>query len=136
MPRTLMGNTSASFDRERTQAPDQEPTKQAPDTLCLKWRETWPGEKHQDFSAFDRRMKGEFVGRIYELYHSPMQGKWFWGVTADGPDISRPAPASGYEKSARAAAAKVEAAWFAAISHLPDGAPDASFGYRWQEKMM
>jgi hypothetical protein len=105
------------------------PQTDTPAKLCLKWRETWPGEKHQDFSAYDRRARSEVVGRIYELYHSPMKGKWFWGLTADGPGISRPASASGYERSAREAGTKVEAAWFKAIGDLPADAPDGCVGF-------
>ena len=52
-----------------------------------------------------------------------MQGKWFWGLTAHGPGITSPTPASGYENSARAAGTKVEAAWFRSVGDLPENAP-------------
>jgi hypothetical protein len=124
-----METSSPKPDKESVEPAQQVPATVSPAKLLLKWRETWPGEKHQDFSAFDRRMLNSVVGRIYELYQSPMKGKWFWGLTADGPGISRPVPASGYENSGRAAGTKVEAAWFMAIGNLPDDVADGSVGY-------
>jgi hypothetical protein len=44
-----------------------------------KWRETWPGEGHQDFAAWDGE---ESFGRIQldTITHN-RKGKWKWNVT-------------------------------------------------------
>ncbi|MEQ1956260.1 hypothetical protein [Mesorhizobium sp. CN2-181] len=54
-------------DKNSAEAAVEVPATVSPAKLRLKWRETWPGEGYNDFSAFDRRMKGEVVARIYEL---------------------------------------------------------------------
>lgn len=99
-------------------------------TLRLKWRETWPGEDHHDFSAYDSRMSGEVIGRIYRIDHHPLNGQWFWSFTAHGPGITRPSKDRGYADAPRIAAAKVEEAWFAAVKDLPEDAPPASVGFK------
>lgn len=84
--------------------------------LRLKWRHTWPGEDRQDFVSDAPTYPS--VGRIYLIVAQAesINGKWFWSLTAFGEDISRNIGAtSGYQPSAREAAAKVEAAWFEAI---------------------
>ena len=82
-------------------------------SLRLKWKETWP-DREADYAA--SAPSEDHVGRIY-LYNTGLQqGQWFWSLTAFGPEISRNAGnTTGFEASARAAALKVEEAWFAAI---------------------
>jgi hypothetical protein len=42
-----------------------------------KWRETWPGEGHQDFAAWDEDLQ---FGRILEDLTSPKRGQWIWAI--------------------------------------------------------
>jgi hypothetical protein len=83
--------------------------------LRLRWAATWP-DKDADFSAEAPGYNGP-VGRIY--LHSTggfQNGRWFWAFQAAGGEISRNiGDTSGYEDSARAAARRVESAWFLAI---------------------
>lgn len=82
--------------------------------LLLKWRQTWP-DKEADYTALADGYGGN-VGRIYLHDSGPLQGHWFWSLTAHGPQISRNLDKlHGEAPSARAAAHMVEDAWFAAI---------------------
>jgi hypothetical protein len=58
----------------------------------------------------------DHVGRIYRHNGGPQDGKWFWSLTAFGPEISRNiGNCTGTEDTPRAATRMVEDAWFAAI---------------------
>lgn len=82
--------------------------------LRLRWQATWP-DKEADYMALADGYNGS-VGRIYLHQHGPQEGRWFWAMNAHGAEISRNIDRlSGTEESARAAAHKVEDAWFAAI---------------------
>lgn len=84
------------------------------EALRLKWRQTWP-DKEADYCA---QAEGypEAVGRIYMDRNGPLNGIWFWSMTASGPEISRNAgELNGAATSPRDAARLVEEAWFAAI---------------------
>ncbi|MGN6535121.1 MAG: hypothetical protein ACTHKQ_05245 [Mesorhizobium sp.] len=82
-------------------------------TLRLKWRQTWP-DKEADYAADASNY--DHVGRIYRHNGGPQDGKWFWSLTAFGPEISRNiGNCTGTEDTPRAAARMVEDAWFAAI---------------------
>lgn len=69
------------------------------------WRETWAGEGHQDYAAWDGPRQ---FGRIFYEDAGPTKGLWRWAIShIDG--VKRPLPDHhGYAKSARHAAAKVE----------------------------
>ena len=83
--------------------------------LCLRWRATWP-DREADYSA-EAPTYSDTVGRIYkETKPGSLDAHWFWAMNAFGPDISRNIGAlSGHEDSPRAAARRVEEAWFLAI---------------------
>lgn len=82
--------------------------------LRLTWLRTW-SHREGDYTANAENYKGG-VGRIYLQGSDPESQNWFWSMIADDPQISRNVGAvSGVEASARAAALKVEDAWFAAI---------------------
>lgn len=96
--------------------------------LRLKWHPTWP-DKEADFTAETPTFNGH-VGRIYFIpeHHGPQAGNWFWSFLAFGDEISRNVgDTSGYEGSARAAARRVESAWFLAVKgtrhDVPEEAP-------------
>lgn len=82
--------------------------------LRLKWRHTWEN-KGPDYAAHTDAYEVP-VGRIYLIKQGPQQGRWFWSMTASGPEISRNSgDHSGKADSPREAARLVEDAWFAAI---------------------
>ncbi len=79
--------------------------------LRLDWTQTWP-ERAADYAARAPDYPDN-VGRIYR--HD--DGTWSWAMNAHGHDISRNVgELHGVERSARAAAHMVEAAWFRAIT--------------------
>jgi hypothetical protein len=70
-----------------------------------KWRETWPGEGHQDFAAWDGETP---VGRIRLEESGPMNGRWHWSGNG-GPNVKRRlTPNTGYVATAREASRMVE----------------------------
>lgn len=71
-----------------------------------KWRETWPGEGHQDFSSFDG---DQSFGRIQvdEVTTSKL-GMWKWNVTRIPWVREHIVPHSGWEETAREACRTVE----------------------------
>lgn len=82
--------------------------------LCLNWRQTSP-DSEADYVA-ETDTYEDTVGRIYRHDAGPQTGLWFWAMQADGHEISRNiGQLHGVERSARAAAHMVEAAWFNAI---------------------
>lgn len=84
------------------------------EALRLLWRQTWP-EKDADYCA-QAEGHSEPVGRIYTDRNGPLQGIWFWSMTASGAEISRNVgELTGTATSPREAARLVEDAWFAAI---------------------
>lgn len=90
--------------------------------LRLNWRQA---DREADYVADANGYDGS-VGRIYLRSDGPQQGLWFWAMNAHGSEISRNIGSlNGVEKSARAAARRVEGAWFAAIagSSLDQSAP-------------
>ena len=93
--------------------------------IKLKWRRTW-SEIDNDFVAIDKRMKDGIVGRIYLFTDGPSKNQWFWALTASGRMIKLPSEDRGYCKYPREAAAKVEAAWFKSVAHLPDDGDEGS----------
>lgn len=92
--------------------------------LRLKWRATWP-DKEADFVAEASTYDGP-VGRIYLHDTGGYQnGNWFWAFQAAGDEVSRNVgDTSGYEPSARAAARRVESAWFLAIAGTRHETPE------------
>ena len=84
------------------------------DALRLNWRQTWP-EKNADYCA-EAVGYSELVGRIFMDRNGPLNGIWFWSMTASGPEVSRNiGELNGTAMSPREAARLVEDAWFAAI---------------------
>jgi len=82
--------------------------------LCLNWRQSSP-DSEADYVAETETYAGT-VGRIYRRYGGPQAGLWIWAMQADGHEISRNVgELHGVERSARAAAHMVEAAWLNAI---------------------
>lgn len=70
------------------------------------WRETWPGEGHQDFSAFDN---GESFGRIQlDLTTHTKKSKWMWNITHIKWARKHILPHSGWEDTAKEASRRVE----------------------------
>lgn len=85
--------------------------------LKLRWRRTWPEEEEREDYVADAPTYTS-LGRIYLVVAQAesINGRWFWSLTAHGNEISRNVgDLTGYEDSAREAAARVERAWFAAI---------------------
>lgn len=80
-------------------------------------------DRENDFMAEAPTYNGG-VGRIYEsLKPGGTEMHWFWAMNAFGDDISNVGDLSGH---ARAAAARVEAAWFAAIKGSRHEQPNAA----------
>ncbi|TAV99943.1 hypothetical protein ELI24_16920 [Rhizobium ruizarguesonis] len=71
-----------------------------------KWRETWPGEGHQDFSGFDGEQS---FGRIQldQTSHSKI-GMWKWNATHVPWVREHIVPHSGWETTSREACRRVE----------------------------
>ncbi|TBE49226.1 hypothetical protein ELH06_08650 [Rhizobium ruizarguesonis] len=71
-----------------------------------KWRETWPGEGHQDFSGFDGEQS---FGRIQldQTSHGKM-GMWKWNITHVPWVREHIVPHSGWEATSREACRRVE----------------------------
>ncbi|WP_245384558.1 hypothetical protein [Rhizobium leguminosarum] len=71
-----------------------------------KWRETWPGEGHQDFAGFDGEQS---FGRIQlDTLTSSRLGMWKWNATHVPWVREHIAPHSGWETTSREACRKVE----------------------------
>ncbi|TBB27355.1 hypothetical protein ELH48_09435 [Rhizobium ruizarguesonis] len=71
-----------------------------------KWRETWLGEGHQDFSGFDEEQS---FGRIQldQTSHTKM-GMWKWNATHVPWVRQHIVPHSGWEATSREACRRVE----------------------------
>ncbi|NKK33416.1 hypothetical protein E0H71_15805 [Rhizobium leguminosarum bv. viciae] len=71
-----------------------------------KWRETWPGEGHQDFSGFDGEQS---FGRIHlDNLISSRLGMWKWNATDVPWAREHLLPHSGWEATSREACRRVE----------------------------
>lgn len=71
-----------------------------------KWRETWPGESHQDYVALDGELS---FGRIQLDKTSHMKiGLWKWNITHIPWVKKHLTPHSGWAPDAREAARHVE----------------------------
>lgn len=70
-----------------------------------RWKETWPGEGHEDYQAWDGDRS---FGRIMFETNGTMRGKWRWSISHIK-DVKRHLPDhNGWESFPRLAAAKVE----------------------------
>nr|WP_246799888.1 hypothetical protein [Rhizobium indicum] len=76
-----------------------------------KWRETWPGEGHQDFTGFDGEQS---FGRIQldQASHGKM-GMWKWNITHIPWVREHIAPHSGWEAGRHAVGLRSSAAGIA-----------------------
>ncbi|SEI13936.1 hypothetical protein SAMN05216228_10262 [Rhizobium tibeticum] len=70
-----------------------------------KWRETWPGEGHQDFAAWDEDLQ---FGRILEDRTSPKRGQWIWAINHIPWQRLTILPHHGWAPTAREASRMVE----------------------------
>lgn len=71
-----------------------------------RWRETWPGEGHRDYAAWDGPRR---FGRIMHESNGPTKDLWRWSIShIDGVKRHLPEPHNGWAKSPRLAAEKVE----------------------------
>ena len=71
-----------------------------------RWKETWPGEGHQDFQAFEGNQS---FGRIQlDKTSGSYIGKWKWNITHIPWVRKHPMPHSGWEETAREASRAVE----------------------------
>jgi hypothetical protein len=71
-----------------------------------KWRETWPGEGHQDFVGVDG---DEIFGRIMlDTTTHTKKGKWMWSGGFLRWKRIRVMPQSGWAETAREASREVE----------------------------
>ncbi|MBB4228509.1 hypothetical protein [Rhizobium mongolense] len=71
-----------------------------------KWRETWPGEGHQDFVSVDGDLQ---FGRIYlDLTTSSRARQWRWAISAIPGQRQNILPHNGWQPTAREASRKVE----------------------------
>lgn len=71
-----------------------------------KWRETWPGEGHQDFVGWDGE---ESFGRIQlDTTTHNRKGMWKWNVTHISWVRRHPAKHGGWADNAREASRHVE----------------------------
>src|SRR6218665_1858591 len=70
-----------------------------------RWIETWPGENHEDYQAWDG---DRAIGRIMLEVNGTMRAKWRWSIsTIDGVKTIIH-PHNGWADFPRVAAAKVE----------------------------
>lgn len=70
-----------------------------------RWRDTWPGEGHRDYQAWDGPRA---FGRIFYEDQGPTKDLWRWAISHIDGVKQHVQPHNGYEKSARLAAAQVE----------------------------
>lgn len=70
-----------------------------------KWKETWPGEGHQDYSGWDG---ADIIGRLQIVIGGKMGGKWLWAAGHAGWIRKRVIPHTGYADTAREAAKRIE----------------------------
>ncbi|WP_146258633.1 hypothetical protein [Agrobacterium rosae] len=66
-----------------------------------KWKETWPGEGHEDYSGWDGP---DIIGRLQIV----MGGKWLWAAGHASWILKRVVPHTGYIDTAREAAKLIE----------------------------
>jgi len=70
-----------------------------------KWRETWPGEGHQDFAAWDGDLQ---FGRILLDLTSQRNGQWIWAINHIPWQRQTIMPHHGWAPSAREGSRLVE----------------------------
>lgn len=87
-----------------------------------RWVTTWPGEGHEDWSAYDGDL---YIGRIHRDKTSLKAGMFIWaGGCSSWWEFRRPMPHSGWEVEALEAAKRVED-WYDEGLTLSDPKPDA-----------
>lgn len=92
--------------------------------LRLKWQKTWP-DKENDFSGRTSDSRTGSAGRIYAMkLYDPPRFWWAWYANGCIKGTDMWVVRNGHEETARAAAAKVEEVWFAALERQK--AEDAS----------
>jgi hypothetical protein len=71
-----------------------------------RWVPTWPGEEHEDWSAYDADL---YIGRIHRDRTSLKAGMFIWaGGCSCWWEFIRPMPHNGHEHDAASAAKRVE----------------------------
>ncbi|WP_320188614.1 hypothetical protein RMS29_027450 (plasmid) [Agrobacterium rosae] len=70
-----------------------------------RWRETWPGENHEDYLGWDGDRS---FGRIMLETHGTMRRKWRWSISHMDGAKKTILPHNGWVDHPRVAAAKVE----------------------------
>lgn len=70
-----------------------------------KWRETWPGENHEDYQGWDGNRA---FGRIMLETHGTMRKTWRWSINHIEGVKKTILPHNGWVDFPRVAAAKVE----------------------------
>ncbi|WP_455874550.1 hypothetical protein [Rhizobium yanglingense] len=71
-----------------------------------KWRETWPGEDHQDFVSLDGDL--QFVRIYLDLTSGSRARQWRWAINTIPWQRQNILPHNGWEPTAREASRKVE----------------------------
>lgn len=72
-----------------------------------RWKETWPGEGHEDYQAWDGPRA---FGRIMLETNGTMRTQWRWSIShIDGVKRHLPEQHNGWQAFPRLAAEKVEA---------------------------
>ena len=69
------------------------------------WRETWPGEGHEDYAAWDGDRQ---FGRISFESAGATKGKWRWSIAYIRGNRANISPHNGWADNARMAAMLVE----------------------------
>ncbi|KQR27236.1 hypothetical protein ASF91_19670 [Rhizobium sp. Leaf155] len=72
------------------------------------WRETWPGENHEDYQGWDG---DRAFGRIMLEINGTMRTKWRWSISHIPGFKETIFPHNGWTDHPRVAAAKVEDAY-------------------------
>ncbi len=73
-----------------------------------RWRETWPGENHEDYQGWDG---DRAFGRIMLEINGTMRTKWRWSISHIPGFKETLLPHNGWTDHPRVAAAKVEDAY-------------------------